>query len=111
MDLLTLARPDLALGGLDVTMGVRVLRASAEPVVATGSWAAVISAGPGGTAMGVDLNITHHRGARAGTVTATAIPLPRVRSSATDEVVVADESDRRLATARVTNVLRDLSAT
>jgi len=38
-------------------------------------------------------------------------PLHRGRSSATDEVVVADQSDRRLATACVTSVLRDLSVT
>lgn len=132
-DPLTAARADLALGLLDVKMGVRVLRASAEEVVATmpvatntqsfgllhggasaalaeatGSWAAVIHAGPRRTAMGVDLNITHHRGARAGTVTATATPVHRGRSSATYQVVVTDDDGRRLATARITSVLRDL---
>ncbi len=131
-DPLTLARADLSLGALDVKMGVQVLRASAEEVVASmpvetntqsfgllhggasaslaeaaGSWAAVIHAGPGRTAMGVDLNITHHRAARGGTVTATATPVHRGRSSATYEVVVTDDGGRRLATARITSVIRE----
>ena len=132
-DPLTAARADLALGPLDVAMGVRVLRASASEVVATipvegntqsfgllhggasaalaeavGSWAAVIHAGPGRTAVGVDLSITHHRGARAGTVTATATALHLGGTVATHEVVLTDDDGRRLATARITNLLRDL---
>lgn len=132
-DPLTAARADLALGPLDVAMGVRVLRASADEVVATmpvagntqsfgllhggasaalaeavGSWAAVIHAGPGRTAVGVDLSITHHRGARAGTVTATATALHLGRTVATYQVALTDDDGALLATARITNLLRDL---
>lgn len=129
-DLLARARPGLSLGALDVKMGVRVLEASAERVVATmpvatntqsfgllhggamaclaeavGSWAAVIHAGPGRTVVGVDVNATHHRSAREGVVTATATPLHRGGQVATYAVVITDEQDRRLCTARMTSLI------
>lgn len=132
-DPLTAARADLALGALDVKLGVQVLEASADRVVATmpvasntqsygllhggasaalaeavGGWAAVIAAGPGRTAVGLDLNVTHHRAARAGTITATATPLHRGGTIATYAVEVVDEAGRRICTARITNLIRDL---
>lgn len=127
------ARADLGLGALDAKLGVRVLRACAEEVVATmpvvtntqsfgrlhggasaalveavGSWAAVLHAGEGRTAVGVDLNVTHHRGATSGTLTARAAPLHRGRATATYEVAVTDEAGRRICTGRITSLLRDL---
>ncbi|WP_225754259.1 PaaI family thioesterase [Actinotalea sp. Marseille-Q4924] len=129
-DALRRAHPDLSLGALDRKMGVRVVEASPERVVATmpvetntqsfgllhggamaclaeavGSWAAVIHAGPGRTVVGVDLNATHHRSAREGVVTATAEPLHRGSTVATYEVTVRDEQDRRLCTARMTSLI------
>ncbi|HWD60926.1 MAG TPA: hotdog fold thioesterase, partial [Humibacter sp.] len=87
----------IVLGELDVKMGVEIVEQSAERVVATmpvegnrqsfgmlhggasvafaealGSWAAVIHAGPGKSAVGVDINATHHRSARSGLVTGVA---------------------------------------
>lgn len=131
-DLLTRAHPDLALGALDAKMGVRVLEASAERVVATmpvatntqafgllhggamaalaeavGSWAAVIHAGPERTVVGVEISATHHRGAREGVVTATGLPLHRGGRVATYEVVIRDEQDRRLCTARMTSLIME----
>jgi uncharacterized protein (TIGR00369 family) len=134
-DPLGAARADLALGALDLKLGVRVLEASAERVVATmpvesntqsfgllhggataalaeavGGWATVIHAGPGRTAVGVDLNVTHHRAARSGVVTATATPLHRGRTAATYAVSVHDEVGQLICTARITSLLRDSRA-
>jgi 1,4-dihydroxy-2-naphthoyl-CoA hydrolase len=131
-DPLTAARADLALGALDLKLGVVVLEASADRVVATmpvetntqsfgllhggataalaeavGGWATVIHAGPGRTAVGVDLNVTHHRAARSGIVTATATPLHRGGTAATYAVSVHDEAGRLICTARITSLLRD----
>ncbi|MDX6204617.1 MAG: hypothetical protein QOF39_674 [Frankiales bacterium] len=129
-DVLGRAYPGLSLGDLDRKLGVRVLEAASERVVATapvetntqsfgllhggamlalaeavGSWGAVLHAGPGRTVVGVDVNATHHRGAREGLVTAVAEPLHRGRKVATYEVVIRDEQGRRLCTARVTSLI------
>lgn len=129
---LTAARADLAMGALDEKLGIEVVEASADRVVATmpvrtntqsfgllhggataalaeavGSWAAVIHAGPGRTAVGVDLNVTHHRSATGGHVTATATPLHRGRTVATYAIAVHDDQHRLVCTARITNLLRD----
>ncbi len=56
-------------------------------------------------AVGVDINATHHRAVREGVVTGVATPVHRGRSVATYEVVVSDNQDRRVCTARITCVL------
>ncbi|WP_460630690.1 PaaI family thioesterase [Leifsonia lichenia] len=120
------------LGELDEKMGVRILEQSAERVVATmpvegnrqsfgllhggasvafaealGSWAAVIHAGPGRTAVGVDINATHHRSARSGLVTGVATAIRLGRTIASHEIVVTDEDGNRLCTVRITNLILD----
>jgi 1,4-dihydroxy-2-naphthoyl-CoA hydrolase len=60
----------------------------------------------GGIAVGVDINATHHKGARSGTVTGVAIPLKLGNSIATYEIVITDEVGDRLCTARLTCALR-----
>jgi 1,4-dihydroxy-2-naphthoyl-CoA hydrolase len=72
-----------------------------------GSIGAALAAGPGGVAVGVDVNATHHRAVREGVVTGTAVPLHRGRTTATYEVVVTDAEGRRVCTARLTCQLRD----
>jgi uncharacterized protein (TIGR00369 family) len=72
-----------------------------------GSVGAVLHAGPGRIAVGVDINATHHRSATDGWVTGVATPLHLGRSAATYEIVVTDEQDRRVCTARLTALLRD----
>lgn len=124
---------NITLGELDEKMGVEVLEQSAERVVArmpvagnrqsfgllhggasvafaeaVGSWAAVIHAGPGRTAVGVDISATHHRGVRDGFITATATPLHRGGTVATYEVVIRDDEERRICTARITNLIREV---
>lgn len=72
-----------------------------------GSFGAMLAAGEGRVAVGVDVNATHHRSARAGLVTATATAASLGRTLACYEVVVADEAGRRVCTARITCLLRD----
>jgi uncharacterized protein (TIGR00369 family) len=55
--------------------------------------------------VGVDLNATHHRAVRSGTVTGTATPLHQGRTTATWQVEIRDEEGRRVCTARLTCVL------
>lgn len=75
---------------------------------AVGSWAAMIHASTlGKVCVGVDLNITHHRGARDGRIHAVATPAHRGRRIATYDVRVTDDDDRLVATARITNLLVD----
>ncbi|MFF0989753.1 hotdog fold thioesterase [Kocuria nitroreducens] len=123
----------IVLGELDEKMGVTVLEESAERVVASmpvegnrqslgllhggamvalgeavGSWAAVIHASTmGKVAVGVDVNATHHRSSRTGTVTATATALQLGRSLTCHEVVLEHEDGARLCTVRITNYLKD----
>jgi len=125
----------IELGELDEKMGVRILEQSAERVVATmpvegnrqsfgllhggasvafaealGSWAAVIHAGPGRSAVGVDINATHHRAVRSGLVTGVATAIKLGRTIASHEIVVTDEDGNRLCTARITNLILDAPA-
>ena len=120
----------IELGELDEKMGVRILEQSAERVVATmpvvgnrqsfgllhggasvafaealGSWAAVIHAGPGRSAVGLDINATHHRSARSGLVTGTATAIRLGRKVTSHEVVLTDEDGNRLCTVRITNLI------
>jgi 1,4-dihydroxy-2-naphthoyl-CoA hydrolase len=129
------ARPHLLPGGagaLAEKMGVTVLEAGPERTVATmpvedntqpyglmhggasvvlgetmGSIAAALHAGPGRIAIGIEVNATHHRAVRAGTVTGVATALHLGGRSATYEFVVTDESGRRVSTGRLTCLLLD----
>ncbi|MDI5963176.1 hotdog fold thioesterase [Streptomyces sp. SL13] len=121
-------------GHLGTRMGIEVVEASAERVVGTmpvegntqpygllhggasavlaetlGSVGAMLHGGPHKLAVGVDLNCTHHRGLRSGVVTGVATPVHRGRSSATYEVVISDDQDRRICSARLTCMLRPSS--
>lgn len=122
-------------GSLGERMGLEVLYAAPERVTATmpvegntqpygllhggasavlaetlGSIAAMLHAGPEQIAVGVDLNVTHHRGVRSGSVTGEATPLHRGRSTATYQIVVTDEEDRRVSTGRLTCMIRPARA-
>ena len=71
-----------------------------------GSVGAALHAGPGAIVVGVDINATHHRSARSGMVTGTATPVYLGRTMATYEIVITDESGKRLCTARISCVIR-----
>ncbi|XVQ13354.1 PaaI family thioesterase [Spirillospora sp. CA-255316] len=118
--------------GLNERLGIEFLEASAERVVArmpvagnnqvygtlhggascalaetTASLGAAVHAGAGRMALGIEISATHHRTAASGHVTAVATPLHLGRTLATFQVVITDERDRRICTARVTSLLRE----
>jgi uncharacterized protein (TIGR00369 family) len=121
-------------GHLGTRMGVQISEASADRVVGTmpvegntqpygllhggasavlaetlGSIGSMLHAGSSKIAVGVDLNCTHHRGVRSGLVTGVATPLHQGRSSATYEIAISDEQGRRVCSARLTCMLRDVN--
>jgi 1,4-dihydroxy-2-naphthoyl-CoA hydrolase len=71
------------------------------------SVAAQQHAGPGRAAVGLELNATHHRGVRSGTVHGVAVALHLGRSTAAYEIVVTDDDGRRVCTARLTCMILD----
>jgi uncharacterized protein (TIGR00369 family) len=81
--------------------------ASCALAEAIGSCLAAIHAGPGRTAVGIELSATHHRPADSGYVTGVATVVHTGRTLVTCDVVITDEQDRRVCTARVTSMLRD----
>ncbi|AEW93505.1 MULTISPECIES: PaaI family thioesterase [Streptomycetaceae] len=111
---ITHAAPERVVGTMPVegnTQPYGLLHGGASAVLAEtlGSVGAMLHAGPHKIAVGVDLNATHHRGIRAGLVTGVATPVHRGRSSATYEVVITDEQDRRVCSARLTCMLRPVT--
>lgn len=80
--------------------------ASAVLAETVGSLAAGLLAGPDNIAMGVELNCTHHRSATSGRVTGVATPLHVGRTMSSFEIVIRDENDRRICTARLTCAVR-----
>ena len=72
-----------------------------------GSFGSVLHAGPGRVAVGIDINATHHRAARSGTVTGTATPLHLGGTTASWQIVVTDEEGHAVCTSRITCLLRD----
>ena len=71
----------------------------AETLASLGSYA---HGAPDRIGVGVDLNATHHRPARSGWVTGIATALRLGRTVVSYEVVLHDDEDRRICTARVT---------
>lgn len=119
-------------GELGEALGIRIVEASPERVVGTmpvegsrqpygllhggasaalaetlGSVGAMLHAGPGRYAVGVDLNATHHRSATSGLVTGVATAVFRGRTAATYEVAITDDQGRRITSCRLTCMLRD----
>jgi 1,4-dihydroxy-2-naphthoyl-CoA hydrolase len=118
--------------GLASTLGIEILEASAERVVARmpvegntqpygmlhggascvlaetiGSVGSALHAGPGRLTMGIEINASHHRSATEGYVTAVATQLHGGRTLASYEIIITDDRDRRVCTARLTCALRD----
>ena len=125
-----MARMPQGMGALNDKMGIEIVEISPERVVATmpvegntqpygllhggasvvlaetlGSIGSALHAMPDKLSVGVDINATHHRAATSGTVTGTATAIHLGRSSASYEVVITDESGRRVCTARITCAL------
>ncbi len=116
---------------LNGRMGIEVLEAAPERVVASmpvepnrqpygllhggasavlaetvGSIASALHAATLGlAAVGIELNCTHHRAARQGTVTGTATPLHRGGSVATYAIEILDDAGKLVCTSRLTCML------
>jgi uncharacterized protein (TIGR00369 family) len=71
-----------------------------------GSVAAMMHAGEGQIAVGIEINATHHRAARAGFVTGTATALSLGKTLATYDVVIIDDDGNRVCTSRITCLIR-----
>lgn len=86
------------------TQPAGLLHGGASVVLAEtlGSLAAQAHAGEGRTVVGIEVGATHHSAARSGLVTGVATPLHLGRTTASYEIVVTDDRDRRICTARLT---------
>lgn len=82
--------------------------ASAALAETLASFAANAHAGPGRAAVGIELNATHHRSVRDGSVHAVATALHLGGTLASYEVAVDDDEGRRVCTARLTCMLIDV---
>jgi len=121
-------------GPLVGRMGIKILEASPERVVGTmpvdgntqpfgllhggasmvlaetlGSLGAHLAAGPGRTAVGIEINGSHHRGARDGVITGIATAISLGKTLAIYDVVLSDEAGKKICTSRLTCLLRDLA--
>ncbi|HEY5516465.1 MAG TPA: hotdog fold thioesterase [Pengzhenrongella sp.] len=106
------ATPEKVVGTMPVegnTQPYGLLHGGASVVLAEslGSLGSALHAGPGRIAVGLDVNATHHRAARSGVVTGVATPVSLGRTLACYEVVITDDHDHRICTARITCLLRD----
>lgn len=107
---ITEASPQRVVGTMEVegnTQPYGLLHGGASCVLAEGlgSTGAAMHAGRERIAVGVDINATHHRGVRSGQVTGVATPIHLGRQIVTYEVVITDDRDRRVCTARLTCAL------
>jgi 1,4-dihydroxy-2-naphthoyl-CoA hydrolase len=111
--ILTEASPDRVVGAMPVegnTQPYGLLHGGASCVLAE-TLGSIGSALHGMTvdrpfAVGVDINATHHKAVRSGTVSGVATPIHRGRSTATYEIVISDGTGARVCTARLTCLLR-----
>ena len=119
-------------GTLGEKMGIEILEVTSQRVVATmpvagntqpfgllhggasvvlaetlGSIGAMMHAGEGRIAVGIEINATHHRAARAGLVTGTATALSLGNTLATYDVLITDEDDKLMCTSRITCLIRE----
>ncbi|KAA1417867.1 hotdog fold thioesterase [Nocardioides humilatus] len=103
--------PERVVGTMPVegnTQPFRLLHGGASVALAEtlGSVGSGLHAGQyGKVSVGVDINATHHRSATSGIVTGTATAIHLGRTSAAYEVVITDESGRRVCTSRITCAL------
>jgi len=72
-----------------------------------GSLGAALHSGPGRYVVGIEISATHPRAAPDGHVTGVATRLHGGRTVVSYEIVISDERDRRVCTARLTCLIRD----
>jgi uncharacterized protein (TIGR00369 family) len=102
---------DIGPGRLVATMPVEgnrqplgLLHGGASCVLAEslGSVSAAMHGGPDRVPVGVDINVTHHRSAREGTVTGVCTPLHEGRRTASYAIEITGPDGRRISTGRIT---------
>jgi 1,4-dihydroxy-2-naphthoyl-CoA hydrolase len=114
-------------------MGIKIIEASAGRVVGTmpvqgntqpygilhggascvlaeslGSLGAALQAGPDRFTVGIEINATHHRSASTGLVTGVATLAHGGRTMSTFDIVITDELGKRVCTARLSCLHRDV---
>lgn len=119
-------------GALDKKMGIEIIEASPERLVATmpvegntqpigllhgganvvlaeslGSIGTQLHAGADRKIVGVDINATHHKSATSGIVTAVATAISLGRSLCSYNVEIKNEKGERTCTARITCLILD----
>jgi uncharacterized protein (TIGR00369 family) len=119
--------PTDTFGPLDDKLGIRIIDFDPDRLVATmpvegnqqpfgllhggatcalmesiGSWAAMLGAGEGRKAVGIELNASYVKAATSGVVTAVCTPVRRGRSLATFLIQVTDDQDQLTASGRLT---------
>ncbi|BCL21706.1 hotdog fold thioesterase [Streptomyces tuirus] len=104
---ITVCGPDLVVGTMPVEgnrQPIGLLHGGANAVLAEtlGSLAAWVHTGADRIIVGQELSCTHHAAARSGLVTGHCRPLHLGTHTATYEIVISDERDRRTCTARLT---------
>lgn len=125
------SKPASMVGKLAESMGIELLEASPQRVVGTmpvagneqpfgllhggascvlgetlGSIGASLHAAPGGYALGIELNASHHKALRSGSVTGVATPLRLGRALATYQILINDEAGDLVCTLRLTCLIR-----
>jgi uncharacterized protein (TIGR00369 family) len=113
IELTTLTR-DEVVGRMPVTGNRQpygLLHGGANAVLAEtlGSVLAALHVAPERSPVGIELSCTHHRAAVDGWVTGTAHPIHVGRSTSTSEIAIVDDRGRRICTARLTCLHRDVA--
>ncbi len=115
------------IGALDKKMGIEIIEASPERLVATmpvegntqpigllhgganvvlaeslGSIGTQLHAGADRKIVGVDINATHHKSATAGFVTGIATAISLGKTVCSYEIVISNDAGERICTARIT---------
>ncbi|MEI7747153.1 MAG: hotdog fold thioesterase [Actinomycetota bacterium] len=114
-------------GGVHELLGIKIIEASPERVVATmpvdervhqpfgllhggisgvlaesaGSTGGFLSVGPGQAVVGTELSCSHLRSMTSGTLIATATPIRKGRSQQVWRIVLTDDQDRQICEARL----------
>lgn len=109
------ATPDRVVLEMDVDHRVHqpmgLLHGGASAVIAesAASIGAFLNCGPGEYTVGTDLNISHLRARRDGTVTATAVPVRKGRTMHVWNIDITDQDGGAVAVARCTLAIRSFN--
>jgi len=108
------AGPDTVVGTMPVvgnTQPFGLLHGGASLVLAEslGSIGAAVATGGRSMPVGIEINASHHRAVSQGTVTGVATVIHHGRTLSTWQVEITDDDGRRVCSARITCLLRDVA--